>query len=310
MTGTGTTRTPPMSAEHHTLPRSTWVLMIMLTLGWGFNWPMMKLALAAIPVWTFRGLCVAAGATGILLIAGANGHRLLPPREHWPRLFVTSLFNVTGWNILIGYGLTMLPAGRSAILAYTMPLWVALLSVPVLKEPLTSRRLLGLALGMGGMLLLMSNELAVLRAAPVGALLVVAAAMSWALGTVLIKRFPTALPTTSFTGWQLLLGGLPIVLGALLFDGGKLQPLSWQATVALAYNMIVAFILCHWIWFEVVRRASATVSSLGTLSIPVVGVFSSILVLGERPDWREYAALALVLAAIATVLVPAGRRRT
>jgi drug/metabolite transporter (DMT)-like permease len=158
---------------------------------------------------------------------------------------------------------------------------------------------------MGGMLLLLSNELAVLRAAPVGALLVVAAAVSWALGTVLIKRFPTALPTTSFTGWQFLLGGLPIVIGALLIDTGKLQPLSWQAAIALAYNMIVAFILCHWIWFEVVSRASATVSSIGTLSIPVVGVFSSILVLGERPDWREYAALVLVLAAIATVLVPA-----
>jgi drug/metabolite transporter (DMT)-like permease len=158
---------------------------------------------------------------------------------------------------------------------------------------------------MGGMLLLLSNELAVLRAAPVGALLVVAAAVSWAMGTVLIKRFPTALPTTSFTGWQFLLGGLPIVIGALLIDTGKLQPLSWQAAIALAYNMVVAFILCHWIWFEVVSRASATVSSIGTLSIPVVGVFSSILVLGERPDWREYAALVLVLAAIATVLVPA-----
>jgi drug/metabolite transporter (DMT)-like permease len=294
-----------MSTDHHTLPRSTWVLMVMLTLGWGFNWPMMKLALAEIPVWTFRALCIAAGAAGILMIARMRGERLLPRRAHWPRLFVTSLFNVSGWNILIGYGLTMLPAGRSAILAYTMPLWVALLSIPILGEPLTPRRLLGLALGMGGMLLLLSNELVVLRAAPVGALLVLAAAASWALGTVLIKRFPTALPTTSFTGWQFLLGGLPIVIGALLIDTGKLQPLSWHAAAALAYNMIVAFILCHWIWFEVVSRASATVSSIGTLSIPVVGVFSSILVLGERPDWREYAALVLVLAAIATVLVPA-----
>jgi len=272
-----------MSHDHHTLPRSTWALMLLLTLGWGCNWPMMKIALHEIPVWTFRSLCVWAGAIGVLLIARVRGHALLPPRTQWPRVFVTSLFNVTGWNILIGYGVTLLPAGRSAILAYTMPLWVALLSVPVLKEPLTSRRLLGLSLGMGGMLLLL-------------------------IGTVLMKRFPTALASTSFTGWQLLLGGMPIIVGALLFDSGRLHALSWLAMLALAYNMIVAFILCHWIWFEIVSRASATVSSLGTLSIPVVGVFSSMVILGERPDWREYAALLLVLAAIATVLVPVRRK--
>jgi drug/metabolite transporter (DMT)-like permease len=297
-----------MSHDHHTLPRSTWVLMLLLTLGWGCNWPMMKIALHEMPVWTFRSLCVWAGAIGVLLIARVRGHALLPPRTQWPRVFVTSLFNVKGWNNLIGYGVTLLPAGRSAILAYTMPLWVALLSVPVLKETLTSRRLLGLALGMGGMLLLLSNEFAVLRAAPVGALSVIGAAWSWAIGTVLMKRFPTALASTSFTGWQLLLGGMPIIVGALLFDSGQLHALSWLAMLALAYNMIVAFILCHWIWFEIVSRASATVSSLGTLSIPVVGVFSSMLILGERPDWREYAALLLVLAAIATVLVPVRRK--
>jgi drug/metabolite transporter (DMT)-like permease len=277
----------------------------MLTLGWGCNWPLMKLALAEIPLWTFRSLCVAAGAAGIFAIARIGGQPLLPPRAHWPRLIGTALFNVTAWNILIAYGLTLLPAGRSAILAYTMPLWVALLSVPLLRDPLTPRRLLGLLLGMSGMLLLLSDEWATLRAAPVGALLVVGAALSWALGTVLMKRYPTALPTSSFTGWQLLLGGLPIVIGALLLETGKLAPLSWQAAGALAYNLVVASIICYWVWFKIVSRASAIASSLGTLSIPVVGVFSSMLMLGERPDWREYLALLLVLAAIATVIVPA-----
>ena len=265
----------------------------------------MKLALAEMPVWTFRGLCVAAGAAGIFAVARIGGQRLLPPRAHWPRLICVSLFNVTAWNIFIAYGLTLLPAGRSAILAYTMPLWVALLSVPLLREPLMPRRLLGLVLGTSGMLLLLSDEWASLRAAPVGALLVVSAAMSWALGTILMKRFPTALPTISLTAWQLLLGGLPIVIGAFLLDTGKLAPLSWQASAALVYNIVVAFIICYWAWFKLVERASVTASSLGTLAIPVVGVFSSMLVLGERPDWREYLALLLVLAAIATVIVPA-----
>jgi drug/metabolite transporter (DMT)-like permease len=132
--------------------------------------------------------------------------------------------------------------------------------------------------------------------------------MSWALGTVLMKLFPTALPTTSLTAWQLLLGGLPIIAGACLLDPGKLAPLGWRASAALVYNIVIAFIICYWAWFKIVERASVTASSLGTLAIPVVGVFSSMLVLGERPDWREYLALLLVLAAIATVIVPARTR--
>jgi len=292
-----------MLHDHATLPRSTWVLLTALTLGWGFNWPMMKLALAEVPLWTLRGLSVAAGAAGMFAIAAATGQRILPAREQWPRLAITALFNVTLWNLLVAYGLTYLPAGRTVILAYTMPLWVVLLSRIVLGERLTARRILGVSLGMLGMALLIGNEVAHLRTAPVGCLFVLGAALAWAVGTVLMKRFPTQLPTVSFTAWQLLLGGAPVALGALALDTGAWRPVSTLATLAVLYNALVAFVACHWIWFMIVTRASAGVSALGTLMIPVVGVFSSMLVLGERPTAQEYAALILVLAALGTVLI-------
>jgi len=293
-----------MTPGQHTLPRSTWLLLAALTVGWGLNWPMMKIALAEVPVWTLRAVSLVAGAAGIFLIAWGAGRALLPPREHWARLASSSLFNVTLWNLCVAYGLLHLPAGRTVILAYTMPIWVVLLSRLVLRESLTRRRMAGLALGMAGMALLIGDELALLRAAPIGALLVIGAAIAWAVGTVLVKRFPTDLPTTSFTGWQLAIGGLPVILGALILDHDKWHPVGSWAAVAVAYNMLVAFIFCHWAWFKIVSRASAGVSALGTLMIPVVGVLSSMLVLGERPSWQEYAALASVIGAIATVVIP------
>ena len=280
----------------------------MLTLGWGFNWPMMKLALSEVPVLSFRALCLAVGAAGMFIIARMGGHVILPRRAQCVPLIGSALLNVAIWNVLIAYGVLLLPAGRSVILAYTMPLWTALLSAAVLHEPLTARRLLGVGLGTAGMLVLIGGELAALRAAPTGALLVVGAAIAWAGGTVLIKRFPVDLPTTSFSGWQMLLGGIPLVLGALAFDIGKVHIPSLAASIAVLYNVFIAFILCYWAWFKIVSRASAVVSSLGTLLIPVVGVMSSMLVLRERPSWQEFAAMALVLAAIATVLVPAPTR--
>ena len=293
-----------MTADQHTLPRSTWLLLAALTLGWGFNWPTMKIALAEIPVWTFRAICVGGGWLGLFLIAWRSGLRLWPPAGSWPRLTVTALCNVTLWNVLIGQGLTHLPAGRSVILAYTMPLWLVVLSHLILGERMTRRRLTGLGLGMAGMIVLVGNEFAVLRSAPVGALLVVSAAFSWAMGTVLMKRFPADLPTASFTGWQMLLGGVPLAIGALFVDPGHWEPVGWQALAAVLYNVFVAFIFCHWAWFKIVRLSSAGVSALGTLLIPIVGVFSSMLLLGERPAWPEYAAMVLVFGALATVLVP------
>jgi len=297
-----------MASDSHTLPRSTWLLLGALTLGWGFNWPMMKIALAEVPVWTFRGASVVLGALGLFLIARSNGLALLPPRHQWGRLALTALFNVTLWNVLIAYALTLLPAGRSVILAYTMPLWVVLLSSVVLGERLTPRRIVGLVLGMGGMLLLVARDLHALQAAPLGTALALAAALAWGVGTVLLKRYPVSMPTTSFTGWQLLVGGVPIVAGAFVLETQRWEPLSSAATFAFAYNVIIAFVLCYWAWYKLVASASAGVSALGTLLIPLVGVFSSMLVLGERPSLPEYLAMALVIAALASVLVPARRK--
>ena len=291
------------SQQHQTLPRSMWVLLVVLTLGWGFNWPMMKLALADMPVWTFRGVCVATGAAGLFVIARLSGQSLHVPRAQWARLIVTSACNVTLWNVLIGYGLTMLPAGRSAILAYSMPIWAVLLCAFILHERLTRRRLLGLVLGMAGMALLIGGEFSAMRASPLGAILVTGAAFGWALGTVLMKRYPMSLGTTALTAWQLLIGGLPIMIGAPILDWGDWRPIGTPAAIGLVYNMFFVFIFCYWAWFRIATTAPPSVSSLSTLMIPVVGVFSGIGLLGESPQWQEYAALVLVIAALATVVI-------
>jgi len=287
-----------------TLPRSMWVLLSLLTLGWGLNWPMMKMTLAELPVWTFRGLCAAAGAIGLFVLARAGGQPIRIPPGQCGRLVVISICNVTLWNILIGYGLQMLPAGRSAILAYSMPVWAVLLSVFILNEKLTRRRILGLVLGMAGMALLLGGEMSLMRVSPLGAVLVLGGAISWALGTVLMRRYPMNLGTSALTAWQLLVGGLPIVVGALVIDWGHWQPIGVRATIGLVYNMTFVFIFCYWAWFKIATTAPPGVSSLSTLMIPIVGVFSGIWLLGESPQWQEYAALVLVIAALATVLIP------
>jgi drug/metabolite transporter (DMT)-like permease len=232
--------------------------------------------------------------------------RLRPPRGQWGRLLLIALFNITLWNVCVVYGISNMPSGRAAILAYTMPVWSVPLSAWLLQERITARRIVGVGLGMAAMLLLMSSELQAVRAAPKGTLLMMGAALSWAIGTVLMKRFPVDLPVASLTAWQLFLGGIPIYAGALALEMHSLHPLTLWPAVALAYNILVAFVFCHWAWYKIVTAVPVGVSSLSSLMTPVVGVFSGMLVLSERPHWQDFAGLGLVLLALATVMLPPG----
>jgi drug/metabolite transporter (DMT)-like permease len=290
-------------------PAILWVL-VALTLGWGFNWPMIKLALSEMPALSFRSLCLLGGAAGLFAIAACAGLPLRVPRGQWGRLLLIALFNITIWNVCIAYGIGYMSSGRAAILAFTMPLWGVLLSAWLLHERLTARRVLGVGLGMGAILLLLSNELQAVQAAPKGTLLMMCAALSWALGTVMMKRYPVDLPVASLTAWQLLLGGVPIYAGALAFELERLHPLTLWPAVALAYNILIAFVFCQWAWIKIATTVPVGVSSLSTLMIPVVGVFSGMLVLSEQPHWQDFAALGLVILALATVMLPSGSMRT
>jgi drug/metabolite transporter (DMT)-like permease len=292
--------------EHQGFPAAILWVLILLTLGWGFNWPMIKLALSGMPVLSFRTVCLLGGAAGLFAIAAYAGLPLRVPRGQWGRLLLIALFNITGWHLCTVYGIGYMASGRAAILAFTMPLWGVLLSAWLLHERLSARRILGLCLGLGAILLLMSNELQAVQAAPKGTLLMLGAAVSWALGTVLMKRYPVDLPVASLTAWQLLLGGIPIYAAALAFDMHSLRPLTLGPALAVAYNIFIAFIFCQWAWIKIATSVPVGVSSLSTLMIPVVGVFSGMLVLSERPHWQDFAALGLVLPALATVMLPPG----
>lgn len=293
-----------MSRHAVTLPRTTWWLLAMLSFGWGMNWPMIKLAIADLPVWTFRAICLMVGGAGMFVLARVGGQPVRVRPGEWLPLAAMALFNVTLWNLFVTYGVLTLPAGRSSILAYTMPLWTVLLSAFVLGEKLTRRRVAGLALGMSGLALLLGDSLLAIGGAPLGALSIAAGAICWAIGTVLMKRIPLSLNTTAFTAWSFILGGLPLVVGALAVEQDQWRPIGTGSAIGLVYNIVIAFLLCHWLWFRLVTLAPAGALALGTLAVPVIGVFSGMLILGERPGWTEFGALLLVLSALATVLIP------
>ncbi len=289
-----------MSSTHDRLPRQGLFLLAALALGWGLNWPIMKVALAELPPLYFRGSCLFLGGLGMLAIARAGGS-IAVPRERWGRLLIVSLFNIVGWNVLLVYGVLLLPSGRAALLGYTMPVWSVLLSVWLLGERLTGPRLIGLVLGFAGVLVLMGGSLGGMLQAPVGVICMIAAAWSWALGVVLLKRLPVGLSTTALTGWMMLLGSLPMLAAAIPLETSRLVVPSFWPAFGLVYSVFIAFMFCYWAWNRIVLMVPVAVSSLSSLVTPLIGVLGGAIFLGEQPGWREGLAALLILAAVGVV---------
>lgn len=286
------------------LPASGLVLLVLLTLFWGINWPAMKLALTGISPFTFRTICLFIGGLSLLAFALAKRESVRVAATDLKPLLLASLLNVTGWHIFSAYGLLLVPAGRGAIIAFTMPIWASILASLVLKEAFTGRKLIGLILGVSGLAVLIGPELAGLGAAPIGSLLMLGAAVTWAMGTIVTKRQPWRLCTAALTGWQLTLGGIPVLIGALLIDPAPdFTGLSGTVLWAAIYAALIPMIFCHWAWFRIVELFPASIAAIGTLAIPVVGVLSSALVLGEPIGLAEIAALVLVLAGLSVVML-------
>ncbi len=291
------------------LSRALWLLASIAVL-WGINWPMMKLAMNELGIWQFRSLCIASAIFWMTAYCVVKRFSFIIASAHWPRLIACALANTTAWNVLAAAGIARLPSGRAALIAYSMPLWVVLLSHFVLKEKITTSRWLAIAIGMFGIALLLYDEIEVLKNAPLGAMFMAAAGFIWAFGIVLTKGFPKEVPTGVLVLWQTLLGGFPIVIGGVFFFSGNWMPTTSGAWMGLLFNMTIVFGFCHLAWNEIVRTLPANVTGITSLSVPVIGVLSGMWMLGEVPRMLDWLALGLLCAAVAMVLYWNPKQRT
>jgi drug/metabolite transporter (DMT)-like permease len=293
---------PPGSpATRHTLPLMAVFCLVGLTLAWGLGWPMMKYAVGEIPLYTFRITTAWVGGLLVLALSALQGNPVTLPRHEWRPAALSAFFNVTCWFYFTALGLTLLPAGRAVVLAYTMPLFAIVIARVMLKEPITRRKTAGILLGVPAILMLLGDSVQRLGESPLGVLAMLAAAATWGVGTVVQKRVWQT-PALTLIGWQLLMGGLPMAVMAAVHDRAPFAHLTFHGVLALVYVVCIATLLGFWAWFTILALAPASVASIAVLPVPLVGVLASAVVLGEPIGWQEMLALALITAALATVL--------
>ena len=288
----------------HTLTPRQWLVLLLLTLIWGLNWPIMKLGVTGFPALTFRAICLWLGlpVLGLALVLMRVPFRI--PRAHWRELLTLSTFNMFFWHALIIVAVQSLSSGRAAILGYTMPIFSAVLGALFFGERLAARAWGGVAAAALGVVLLLWHEVARLSGQPAGVGLALGAAATWALGTQLLRRTRMPVPTLTISFWMTAL--TCVVMSGLAFG---LERDQWQWPTApvwasIAYNAVGVFGYAHAAWFFLARSLPPVASTLSVMLIPVLGVFSGALMLGEVLHWHDWSAVALMMLSIAAVLWP------
>ncbi|MBK8071895.1 MAG: DMT family transporter [Ramlibacter sp.] len=279
-------------------------LLAALTLVWGLNWPIMKLGIADYPPLTFRALSMWLGlpVLGLALVVLKVPFRVA--RAHWRELFWLAAANMFFWHACIILAVGQLTSGRAAILGYTMPIFSALIGAWLFRDRLSPRGWLGVGAATLGVLLLLWHEFTGMSGKPLGVLLALVAASTWALGTHLLRRTKIPAQTLTLSFWMTVQATLVMTLLAVLFEQPRWRMPPPATSWAIAFNAVLIFGFAHATWFFLARSLPPVASTLSVMLIPVLGVFSGALWLGEFLHWQDWAAVALMLVALGSVLAP------
>ena len=297
-----------------TLTRQQTILLILLTLAWGVNWPVMKLGVTGYPPLTFRALSM---WLGLPVLVVALWWLKLPMRipagpggANWRELLKLAASNMFVWHVCIILAISVLSSGRSAILGYTMPIFSAVIGALFFSARLQRRGWIGVGAAALGVLLLLWHEFTGLSGQPQAVGLALLAAAVWALGTQLLRRTPLTVPTLTLSFWMTVLAAIVMSALAWVFErpaDGE-WPAMGQATLwAIIYNGIMIFGFAHATWFFLARSLPPIASTLSVMMIPVLGVFSGAWWLKEQLFWQDWVAVCLMVLSIASVLWPSAK---
>ncbi len=286
------------------------ILLGLVILLWGVNWPVMKRVVGQMPPMLFVASRLALGTATLIPVAWVAGQLRLPDRRDLPVLLSVGLLQMTGFMTLVTLALQHVPAGRAGILAYTTPLWVVPLALIFLKEKLSPLKVGGLLLGLAGVAVLFNpaafdwSDPAVLTG---NGMLMTGAAL-WAVNIVQVRGHRWVGTPLSLAPWQM--GMATLLTGGFALATEDVAHIQWSGELVtlLVYNGPLATAFCFWAMVTVNRALPAITLSLSTLAVPVVGLAASALWLGEAMTITNIAGLGFIAAGLVAVAAADSRR--
>ncbi|MBL6927599.1 MAG: DMT family transporter [Rhodospirillales bacterium] len=291
---------------------TAYLLLGAVVLLWGVNWPIMKIGLAYIsPMW-FALARVFLGGACIFAILAWQGRLHLPARRDLPIVITVGVLQIAVLLALLHTGVRYVDAGRSAVLSYTTPLWIGPLALVFLRERLSGRKLAGLALGLAGIAFLFDPTVFNFSDTTglMGNAILILAAIVLAVVIVHVRAHPWPISALELLPWQMALGAMLLLPVTFMMEGPPKVVFSPALAAVLVYNGPVASAFCLWAYLTVMRNLPAMSTAMGSLGVPAVGIFFSVLLMGEPLPASKIAGLALIAMGVLVVtLVDLGKPR-
>jgi len=291
-------------------PQAVYPLLAFVILALGVNWPVMSIALRSIsPIWLAASRLIAATAT-LFLVTSLTVRLSRPQRQDYPIVLSVAAIRLALVFVLVFFALEIVPPGRSSILVWTASLWTIPIAVIFVGERMNRPRWIGLTIGIAGILLVFEPTRLDWTDGRIilGHAMLLGAAISQATVSVHVRRHTWASTPLGLLPWQLLVATIPILLIALVTEGAPSVDWSPGLLANVAFQGMVVSGFAVWGQFTVLRSHPAISTNLALMAVPVVGLLSSVIVLGESLSAGVVAGLALVL--IGVVFSRAGDSRS
>ena len=286
-------------------------ILIFMLIGilWGLNWPAVKFLLTEIKPLSIRAISFTAAALVLAIATILLKQPLRLKKNEAAATAIVGVFLIGGFNVLTAFGQLFIEASKAAIIAYTMPLLTAILATVYLRERLEKTVVLALLIAMFGLGTLALEDLDLLIKNSIGPVIMLCAALCWAIGNVGMKSRTWSLKPLPLTAWFFAFSSLVTWPLALIWE--PLWKQNWpssQVLATLVYHVLGPMVICYILWSVLVSRLPATVAAVSALTAPVIGVLSSALFLGEAISWQKGIALAAIIFSIAlTTAIPKSR---
>ncbi|APQ60437.1 putative cystine transporter YijE [Paenibacillus polymyxa] len=255
------------------------MMIALLVVLWGISWPIYKVALEFTPPLLFAGLRTLLGGLllGAILVPRWNRIRW---KENWRVYAISGIFNVVLFYGLQTVGLMYVPSGLFSVLVYLQPVLVGIFAWMWLGEAMSRLKVIGLVIGFLGVAAVsvggFSGHVAV-----AGVIIAIITAVSWALGTVYVKKVNQRVDSLWLVAFQCTLGGIVLTGAGTVTENWS--DIVWNVPYVsgLIFGTVLGISLSWLLYFTLVNSGDASKVASYTFLVPVISVFVSSLVLGE-----------------------------
>lgn len=268
--------------------------IVLLCLVWGSLWGLVKHSLQIFPPFLFISTRLILAALTLMLVQVLLRKSVLPAKGEWQKLMISSLMICIGFYATQTFAMQFVDSGLSAVLVFTMPIFIGVLAHYILNERLNSQKMIGLVLGTLGLVAILWPQLhhIHLNLSLVGQAFLILSGFFWALTTVYIKQNFATYDKIKLTFWQLLMGGVVILIGALIFEPVDVK--VWMNPLndsILFYIAVIGTGFAFALWNWIVSQVDTFVASISIMCIPILSLFFGYVL------WHELITINIIIGA-------------